>query len=117
MATPGQKRRSDCAVACTLDLVGDRWSLLIVRDLLAHGERRYADFAASGEAIPTNTLAERLRRLEEAGLLRREPYSTRPPRYGYWLTDAGRALGPVVDALAGWGLAQFPGTRRTYPAP
>nr|BFE78707.1 hypothetical protein GCM10020093_013080 [Planobispora longispora] len=82
--------RSDCAIAGTLDVVGDRWSLLIVRDLLFHGELRFADLVASAEGMPTNTLSDRLRRLEESGVLVREPYSDRPVRHRYRLTERGR---------------------------
>lgn len=108
----GTERRSDCAVAGTLDLVGDRWSLLIVRDLFFRGPLRYGDLAASAERIPTNTLADRIRRLEDAGIVERERYSDHPPRHTYRLTDAGRALGPVLDAIATWGTTHLPGTRR-----
>lgn len=104
-------RRSTCPVACALDVVGDRWTLLVIRDLLV-GKRRYGDFLASPEGIPTNILAERLKRLEGAGLVSRVPYSERPPRVEYHLTAAGRDLGCVVDALAAWGLERFPGTAR-----
>lgn len=107
--------RSVCAVAGTLDLVGDRWSLLIVRDLHFRGELRYGDLLASPERIPTNTLADRLRKLENAGLIHRELYCERPPRATYRLTDRGRALGPVLDAIATWGEAHLPGTRRLTP--
>ena len=114
MSVAGQRgeRRSECAVASALDVIGDRWSLLIVRDLLFHGELRYGDLAASEEGIPTNTLADRLRRLEEAGVVQRQAYSQHPPRYAYRLTERGRALGPVLDALAQWGLDHLAGTRR-----
>lgn len=105
-------RRSDCAIAGTLDVVGDRWSLLIVRDLLFRGELRFADLAASAEGVPTNTLADRLRRLEDAGVVARRSYSEHPPRHQYRLTDRGRELAPVVDAMATWGAAHLPGTRR-----
>lgn len=108
-------RRSDCAIANTLDVVGDRWSLLIVRDLLLNAELRYGDLAGSAESIPTNTLADRLRRLEEAEIVQRTPYSERPPRYSYRLTDRGRTLGPVVNAMADWGVANISGTRRLVP--
>ena len=111
-AVPERPRRSDCAVACTLDVLGDRWSLLIVRDLLFAEQLRYADLAGIPEAIPTNTLADRLRRLEEAGIVARSRYSDRPPRYSYRLTAQGRALGPVLDAMATWGADHLPGTRR-----
>jgi DNA-binding HxlR family transcriptional regulator len=109
--------RSPCPVACSLDIVGDRWTLLLIRDLLA-GKSRYGDFLASAEHIPTNILADRLKRLEREGLVCRVPYSQHPPRVEYHLTDAGRELGQVVGALAVWGLKHIPDTRRgVYPAP
>src|SRR5215212_6145891 len=86
-------RRSACPVAGALDIVGDRWTLLVVRDLL-RGKRRYGDLAASSEHIPTNILADRLRRLEQAGLVERRQYSARPPRYEYRLTRMGKDLAP-----------------------
>lgn len=104
--------RSECAIAATLDVVGDRWSLLIVRDLLFHDDLRYGDLAASAEGMPTNTLADRLRKLTDAGIVEREQYSPKPPRYHYRLTDRGRALAPILDAMATWGTAHVPGTRR-----
>src|SRR5215217_4133096 len=91
--------RSACPVAGALDLVGDRWTLLVVRDLL-RGKRRYGDLAASAERIPTNILADRLRRLEQAGLVERRQYSERPPRYEYRLTRMGKELAPAVRMLA-----------------
>ena len=110
--TAGTGRRSDGALACTLDVLSDRWSLLIVRDLLFADRLRYADLSGSAEAIPTNTLADRLRRLEQAGIVQRDRYSQRPPRYEYRLTDRGRALGPVLEAMARWGSEHIPGTVR-----
>ena len=107
--------RSECAVAATLDLVGDRWTLLIVLDLLFAGELRYGDLLAAPERIPTNTLADRLRKLTDAGIIEREQYSSRPPRHSYRLTDRGRALAPVLDAMATWGTTHIPGTRRLTP--
>ncbi len=109
-------RRSPCPVACALDLVGDRWTLLIVRDLLG-GKKRYGDFLASSEKIPTNILADRLKRLEREGLICSVPYRLHPPRVEYRLTPEGRALGRAVEALATWGTRHFPGTTRTvWPA-
>jgi DNA-binding HxlR family transcriptional regulator len=102
--------RSPCPVAGALDLVGDRWTLLVLRDLL-RGMSRYGQFLASPERISTNLLADRLQRLEQAGLVTAVPYSRHPIRMDYRLTPAGRALSPVVDALASWGLAHLPGTR------
>src|SRR3954468_20070505 len=102
--------RSTCPVAGTLDLIGDKWTLLVVRDLL-RGRRRYGDLAASAERIPTNILADRLRRLEQAGLVERRLYSERPPRYEYRLTATGKELAPAVRSLAEWGLRHVAGTR------
>lgn len=104
--------RSECAIAATLDIVGDRWSLLVVRDLLFRDDLRYGDLAASTEAMPTNTLADRLRKLADAGIVEREQYSSRPPRYSYRLTDRGRALAPILDAMATWGTTYIAGTKR-----
>ena len=105
-------RRSSCAVACTLDLVGDRWSLLLIRDLLG-GRKRFGELLAAPEAIPTNILAERLDRLEQHLLVRRMRYSSHPPRFEYELTTKGRELGRPVAALADWGLRHIAGTKRT----
>jgi DNA-binding HxlR family transcriptional regulator len=102
--------RSSCPVAGALDLVGDRWTLLVVRDLL-RGKRRYGDLAASSERIPTNILADRLRRLEQGGVVERVQYSERPPRYEYRLTPRGEDLRPAIRSLAAWGLQYVPGTR------
>jgi DNA-binding HxlR family transcriptional regulator len=108
--------RSQCSVAQSLDIVGDRWTLLVVRDLLA-GKRRYGEFLASDERIPTNILADRLRRLERAGVVERHAYSQHPYRVEYQLTSDGEALGLVVDAIATWGLQHFPGSRRISVGP
>lgn len=103
-------RRSTCPAACALDVAGDRWTLLIVRDLL-RGRDTYSALAASDEGIPTNILAARLRRMEAAGLVVARPYQERPPRYRYELTEKGRGLADVLTALARWGKRHFPGTR------
>ena len=92
-----------------LDIVGDKWSLLIVRDM-RHGKRTYSELAASAEGIPTNILADRLRRMEEAGLIEAKPYQERPVRYAYELTAKGRGLGGVLGALARWGRKHIAGT-------
>jgi DNA-binding HxlR family transcriptional regulator len=102
--------RSTCPVACSLDLLGDRWSLLVIRDLLL-GKTRYGEFLASAEGIPTNILADRLKRLEQADIISSAPYGPHSRRRDYRLTPAGEALGPVIGALRDWGLSQFPGTR------
>ncbi len=102
--------RSPCAVACTLDLVGDKWSLLVVRDLL-RGNVTYGALQDSPEGIPTNILADRLKRLEEAGLVARSAYQEHPMRYTYRLTEKGRALRDVLRALVQWGTKHIPGTQ------
>jgi len=91
-----------CPVAKTLELVGDRWTLLLVRDLLG-GTRRFQDLEASLPGIAPNILSDRLKLMEEHRLVRRRFYSDHPPRAEYALTDKGRELGTVVGALAAWG--------------
>ena len=96
--------QGDCPVARTLDIVGERWTLLILRDLFRQGgARRFQDFEASLAGIGPNTLSARLKRLEEAGMVERRFYEQRPPRAEYVLTDKGRSLGPVLLALKKWG--------------
>jgi len=102
--------RSPCAVACTLDLVGDKWSLLVVRDLL-RGNDTYGALQNSPEGIPTNILADRLKRMEEAGLIAKSAYQEHPVRYAYELTKKGRALSDVLLALVRWGTKHIPGTQ------
>ncbi len=89
-----------CPIARTLDLVGEWWTLLIIRDAL-RGARRFDDFKATG--IADNVLSARLKRLTAAGVFKRRRYQTRPDRYEYLLTEKGRTLGPVVLALRAWG--------------
>lgn len=109
MSTAKLSTRSACAIANSLDIVGDKWSLLVVRDLL-HGKRTYGELANSPERIPTNILAERLTRLEGAGIIVSTPYQERPIRYAYTLTPKGRALGDVLVAFVRWGKQHIPGT-------
>src|SRR4249920_1837240 len=100
---PKSLRRSACAVANTLDRVGDKWSLLLVRDMLA-GKTTYGQFQESPEGIPTNILADRLKRLERFGIITRSAYQERPVRHDYTLTPEGKRLGRVLRELADWGL-------------
>lgn len=104
------KRRSDCPGACALDLVGDKWTLLVVRDLL-RGRHTYKELLDGGEAIPTNILADRLKKMEAAGLVVAKPYQAKPVRYRYELTEKGRDLGEVLAAMARWGKKYVRGTR------
>jgi DNA-binding HxlR family transcriptional regulator len=89
--------------------VGDKWSLLVVRDLF-HGKHTYGEFLSSPEGIPTNILADRLKRLEGAGIIVSTPYQQRPVRYAYTLTPKGSALGDVLLAFVRWGKQHIPGT-------
>ena len=104
-------KRSDCAVACALDLIGDKWTLLIVRDMF-FGKRRYKEFQDSEEKIPTNILANRLEKLENIGLITKTPYQENPVRYEYHLTQTGRSLGTVLQTIISWADEQLPGIRR-----
>ena len=90
-----------CSIASALDVIGEKWSLLVVRELL-FGVRRFNDIAANTGA-PRDILTARLRRLEELGVVERREYSDRPPRYEYRLTEAGKELQPVMLALKRWG--------------
>jgi DNA-binding HxlR family transcriptional regulator len=90
-----------CSIARSLAVLGDRWTLLIVRDAFL-GTRRFEDFQASLGAT-RHVLSARLRKLVDAGILRREPYQERPLRHEYRLTDKGLDLHPVLVALVGWG--------------
>ena len=101
-------KRSPCAVANTLDIIGDKWTLLIVRDLLL-GKRLYSEFIQSPEKISTNILADRLDKLEQAGLLVKRAYSQKPLRYEYKLTGKGYDLLPVMQAIIGWAEKHIPG--------
>ena len=101
--------RSACAIANSLDILGDKWSLLVVRDLL-HGKHTYGELALSPERIPTNILADRLKRLESTGIVAGTPYQQHPVRYSYALTPKGRALGEVLLAFVRWGKQYIPGT-------
>ena len=102
-------RRSPCPIAAALDLLGDKWTLLVVRDLFA-GRKRYGEFACAMEKIPTNLLADRLKRLEAAGLIASSAYQDNPPRYEYKLTARGEALRPVLQEIVNWGRRHLPDT-------
>ena len=92
-----------CPIARTLDIVGDSWTILILRDLVVAGPRRFQDFERSLAAISPNTLSVRLKRLEEHGIVERRFYEQHPPRAEYVLTEKGRDLRPVLRALLDWG--------------
>jgi DNA-binding HxlR family transcriptional regulator len=94
---PGQS----CSIAASLEVVGERWSLLIIRDIF-RGRRRF-DQIQESLGIARNVLTARLNRLIEAGILEKRPYQTRPERFEYFLTDKGLDLWPVLVSLLAWG--------------
>lgn len=98
-----EKTASKCPVTRTLEVIGARWTPLILRDLLLHGARRFQDFQESLGGIGPTTLSDRLKTLERHGIVERRFYLEHPPRAEYVLTDKGRDLGPVVRAMRDWG--------------
>lgn len=93
----------ECPVARALNIVGERWTFLILRDLLRQGACKNQDLERSLAGISPNTLSARLKRLEQEGIVVRRFYEKYPPRAEYVLTEKGRALGPVLLALKKWG--------------
>lgn len=103
MSGKPKKRRSGCPVSISLEILGDRWSLLIVRDLMVRGFRTFKEFQDSGEGIATNILADRLQKLDSAGIICAEPDQSDARRVNYRLTEKGIDLAPVVLELLIWG--------------
>jgi DNA-binding HxlR family transcriptional regulator len=101
--------RSGCPIASTLDMVGDRWSLVLVRDMVV-GKAKFGEFLASPERVPTNILTDRLKRMERARLVVKRAYQTNPARYQYELSEKGMALLPVLQEMCRWANAHVPGT-------
>jgi DNA-binding HxlR family transcriptional regulator len=96
-------RQKSCPVARTLDIIGERWTILLLRDLFLQGPRRFQDFQDSLAGVAPNTLSARLKAMEEHSLIARRIYSDHPPRLEYYLTEKGKSLGPVLKALREWG--------------
>ena len=92
-----------CPVARTLDVIGDRWTILILRDLIREGPCRFQDFERSLPGLTPAVLSARLKDLEESGVIESQLYNERPPRQEYRLTEKGRQLGPVLLAMKNWG--------------
>lgn len=111
--TAQKKFRSGCPIASTLDILGDRWSLVIVRDMVT-GKARFGDFLKSPEQIPTNILTDRLVRLEAFGLVEKHSYQQNPVRFEYRLTKKGADLLPALQAVCQWGNRHLP---KTWKAP
>lgn len=100
---PQSQPRSGCPVSISLENFGDRWSLLIIRDMMVRGFRTFQQFEQSGEGIATNILADRLRKLEATGIVSSEREPTDRRRVNYRLTEKGIDLAPVVLDLLVWG--------------
>jgi DNA-binding HxlR family transcriptional regulator len=103
LGKPKSERRSGCPVSTSLEIFGDRWSLLIIRDMMVRGFRTFKEFQASGEGIATNILADRLKKLEAAGILTAEVEEADARRLNYRLTEKGIDLAPVLLELLIWG--------------
>jgi DNA-binding HxlR family transcriptional regulator len=106
-----KKPRTRCPIAYSMDLFGDRWSLVIVRDMLM-GKKRFGEFLESSERVTTSVLTDRLSQLEADGLIEKTAYQTNPVRFEYGLTDKGRNLLPVLQALCRWAGSHFPAVAR-----
>ena len=108
--------QDNCPVARTLDVLGDRWTILVLRDLL-RGISRFNELEQSLRGISPNLLAARLKRLQAAGMIERSFYSDHPPRAEYHLTEKGTEFGAVVRALYDWGTKHQPRRRNSTPNP
>lgn len=109
-------RRSPCPIACTLDLIGDKWTLLVLRDILFFQKSKFDEFLDSPEKISTNILTDRLHKLEAAGLISKTPYSNHRLRMAYSATSKGESLAPILKQLVDWGMQNLEETR-TQPLP
>ena len=92
-----------CPIARSLDFIGERWTILILRELVRFGPRKFQQFEQALAGVSPNTLSARLKRLEDAGIVERRFYEQHPPRAEYLLTDKGKELRPVLKALYEWG--------------
>lgn len=110
-----QPHRSSCPIACSLDLIGDRWTLLVIRDMMFFGKQRFEEFLESPERISTNILANRLKLLEDSGLVEKQPYSNHSRRMNYQLTEKGKSLEPVLRGITAWGLKYIDETQAKPP--
>lgn len=96
------KKRSHCPISCWLDLFGDRWTLLIIRDMLIFGKKTYKEFSQSQEGIATNILASRLKKLVEQGVVSKTRAERNKRVFVYELTEKGRSLEPILMDIANW---------------
>lgn len=92
-----------CPIARALDVIGEKWALLVLRDLFRKGPQRFLDLQKSVIGIAPNTLSARLKALEDGGVVASRLYQNHPPRHEYFLTEKGKELGPILKALYQWG--------------
>lgn len=104
------KKRSTCPISCTLDVIGDKWTALIVRDMYFFGKSRFEEFLASPEKISTNILTARLKKMEENGLIEKNQYGAHRRRMDYQLTEKGKSLAGLIKQIAVWGKKNISGT-------
>ncbi|WP_346839640.1 helix-turn-helix domain-containing protein [Microbulbifer sp. SAOS-129_SWC] len=107
---PTVTRRSPCALANGLEILGDRWTLLIIRDLMFTNRREFRHFLAAGEGISTNILTDRLQRLQCAGVISKRPHPDHGKKFVYELTGVGRALAPTVIEFGLWAVRSIDGS-------
>lgn len=93
----------ECPVATTVQLIGNKWKLLIIRNLIYNDKQRFTDFIKTIPAISKKVLTDNLRTLEDDGLIEREVFAEVPPRVEYSLTELGKTLKPILDAMLNWG--------------
>lgn len=106
-----QDKRSGCAIANALEILGDRWTLVIIRDLMFTNRNEFGHFLASGEGISTNILTERLKRLQRYGVISKEPHPEHGKKYCYSLTEKGLKLAPTLIELSLWSIDAINGTK------
>jgi len=104
------EKRSLCPIACTLDLIGDKWTLLVLRDIIVFKKSRFEQFLESPEKIATNILTDRLHKLEKAGLITKAPYGNHRLRMAYSATEKGMSILPLIKEIVNWGLHNIEGT-------
>ena len=109
------KRRSNCPIACSLDLLGDKWTLLVLRDAVVFKKSRFEEFLSSPEKISTNILTDRLHKLEEAGLLTKSPYSNHASRMAYSPTKKGKSVSAILAEFSKWGKQNLESTSTANP--
>ncbi len=102
-------QRSKCPISCTLEIIGDKWTLLVIRDLFL-GKHTFKELQSCTEKIPSNILTDRLKRLEKNKIIEKKLYQEHPKRYHYFLTQKGDDLKPVMKSLIIWANRYMPET-------